>query len=76
MFGFLTSGTREIVDPLASVKAVSAWLRSLPGQDVIGRQQAVLGALECSGPPPSKPCGKSSTTLLSRRHLSSALAMN
>src|SRR5438874_13355496 len=46
MFGFLTSGTREIVDPLASVKAVSAWLRSLPGQAVIGRQQAVLGALE------------------------------
>lgn len=46
MFGFLTSGTREIIDPLASVKAVSAWLRSLPAQDVIGRQQAVLGALE------------------------------
>jgi len=46
MFGFLTSGTREIVDPLASVKAISAWLRGLPAQDVIGRQQAVLGALD------------------------------
>src|SRR5437764_819454 len=46
MFGFLTSGTREIIDPLASVKAVSAWLRGLPAQDVIGRQQAVLGALD------------------------------
>ncbi len=46
MFGFLTSGPREIADPLASVKAVSAWLRSLPSQDVIGRQQAVLGAFD------------------------------
>src|SRR2546429_2553804 len=46
MFGFLTSGPREIADPLASVKAVSAWLRGLPAQDVIGRQQAVLGALD------------------------------
>src|SRR5882724_5186631 len=46
MFGFLTSGPREIVDPLASVKAVSAWLRGLPAQDVIGRQQAVLGAFD------------------------------
>ncbi len=33
-------------------------------------------ALECSGPRPSKPCGSSSTSPLSRRHLSSALAMN
>ena len=33
-------------------------------------------ALECSGPCPSKPCGSSSTRPLSRRHLSSALAMN
>jgi cyclic-di-GMP-binding protein len=46
MFGFLTSGTREIDDPLVSVKAVSAWLRGLPAQDVIGRQQLVLGALD------------------------------
>ena len=46
MFGFLTSGPREIADPLASVKAVSAWLRGLPAQDVIGRQQVVLGAFD------------------------------
>src|SRR5947208_16473164 len=46
MFGFLTSGTREIIDPLASVKSVTAWLRGLPAKDVIGRQQAVLGALD------------------------------
>ena len=48
MFGFLTSGHREIADPLASVKAVSAWLRGLPAQDVIGRQLAVLGAFDSS----------------------------
>ena len=43
MLGFLTSGHREIADPLASVKAVSAWLRGLPAQDVIGRQQVIAG---------------------------------
>jgi cyclic-di-GMP-binding protein len=46
MFGFLTTGTKESDDPLVSVRAVSAWLRALPAQDVIGRQQLVLGALD------------------------------
>ena len=46
MFGFLTSGTKEIVDPLSSVRAVTQWLRALPVQDVIGRQQLVLGAFD------------------------------
>lgn len=46
MFGFLTAGTREITDPLASSKLLSAWLRELPAQDVLGRQQAVMGAFE------------------------------
>ncbi|MET0346861.1 MAG: hypothetical protein ABW218_11375 [Casimicrobiaceae bacterium] len=46
MFGFLTSGTKDTVDPLVSVRSVSQWLRSLPVQDVIGRQQLVLGAFE------------------------------
>jgi len=46
MFGFLTSGTREIADPLVSPKVVAAWLRQLPALDVIGRQQQVMGALE------------------------------
>ena len=27
MFGFLTPGTKESIDPLASPKAVAAWLR-------------------------------------------------
>ena len=46
MFGFLTSGTKDTVDPLVSVRSVSQWLRSLPVQDVIGRQQLVCGAFE------------------------------
>lgn len=46
MFGFLTSGTKEIVDPLVSVRSVTQWLRALPAQDVIGRQQLVLAAFE------------------------------
>ena len=46
MFGFLTSGPREITDPLESVKAASVWLRGLPAQDVIGRQQAVMAAFD------------------------------
>ena len=46
MFGFLSSGTKEIVDPLASVRAVTQWLRALPAQDVIARQQLVLGAFD------------------------------
>ena len=46
MFGFLTSGTKEAVDPLASPKAVAAWLRQLPALDVIGRQQQVMRAFD------------------------------
>jgi hypothetical protein len=46
MFGFLTTGSKEIVDPIASVKAVSAWLRELPALDVVGRQQSVMRAFE------------------------------
>lgn len=46
MFGFLTSGAKEIADPLISPKAASAWLRQLPPLDVIGRQQHVMGALD------------------------------
>jgi cyclic-di-GMP-binding protein len=46
MFGFLTSGTKEADDPLASPKAVAAWLRQLPALDVIGRQQQVMRAFD------------------------------
>jgi hypothetical protein len=46
MFGFLTPGTREIADPLASVKSLTAWLRELPAQDVVGRQQHVMRAFD------------------------------
>jgi len=46
MFGFLTSGTKEDADPLASPRAVAAWLRQLPALDIIGRQQHVMRAFE------------------------------
>ena len=46
MFGFLTSNTKDLSDPLASAKAVSAWLRELPALDVIGRQQHVMHAFD------------------------------
>jgi len=46
MFGFLTSNTKDLSDPLASAKAVSAWLRELPALDVIGRQQHVMRAFD------------------------------
>src|SRR5450432_166797 len=46
MFGFLTPGTKEAADPLASPKAVAAWLRQLPALDVIGRQQQVMRAFD------------------------------
>ncbi|MFO1317358.1 MAG: hypothetical protein U1F58_17335 [Burkholderiales bacterium] len=46
MFGFLTTGTKEIADPLASAKSVAAWLRQLPALDVIGRQQHVMQAFD------------------------------
>jgi hypothetical protein len=46
MFGFLTSGAKEITDPLASAKSVASWLRQLPALDVIGRQQHVMRAFD------------------------------
>ncbi len=46
MFGFLTPGTKDAADPLVSAKSVSAWLRQLPAQDVIGRQQHVMRAFD------------------------------
>ncbi len=46
MFGFLTSGAKEIADPLVSPKSVSAWLRQLPPLDVIARQQHVMRAFD------------------------------
>jgi len=46
MFGFLTTGTKEIADPLVSAKAVAGWLRHLPALDVIGRQQHVMQAFD------------------------------
>lgn len=46
MFGFLTTGTKEIADPLQSAKSVSGWLRQLPALDVIGRQQHVMQAFD------------------------------
>ena len=46
MFGFLTSGTKEAVDPLVSPKSVAAWLRQLPTLDVVGRQQQVMRAFD------------------------------
>jgi hypothetical protein len=46
MFGFLTSGAKEVTDPLVSAKSVSGWLRQLPALDVIGRQQHVMRAFD------------------------------
>jgi len=46
MFGFLTSGAKEVADPLASAKSVAGWLRQLPALDVIGRQQHVMRAFD------------------------------
>ncbi len=46
MFGFLTTGTKEIADPLVSAKSVAGWLRQLPALDVIGRQQQVMHAFD------------------------------
>ena len=46
MFGFLTPGTKEALDPLTSPKSVAAWLRQLPALDVIGRQQQVMRAFD------------------------------
>ena len=46
MFGFLTSGAKEVADPLLSAKSVASWLRQLPALDVIGRQQHVMRAFD------------------------------
>lgn len=46
MFGFLTTGIKEIADPLVSAKSVAGWLRQLPALDVIGRQQHVMHAFD------------------------------
>ena len=46
MFGFLTPAAKETTDPLASVKGVTAWLRELPAQDVVGRQHSVMRAFD------------------------------
>src|SRR3982750_2632334 len=46
MFGFLTPAAKETVDPIASVKGVTTWLRELPATDVVGRQQSVMRAFE------------------------------
>ena len=46
MFGFLTSSSKDVADPLLSPKTASSWLRQLPALDVIGRQQHVMRAFE------------------------------
>ncbi len=46
MFGFLTSGAKEVADPLVSAKSAAGWLRQLPPLDVIGRQQHVMRAFD------------------------------
>ena len=46
MFGFLTPGAKDVTDPLVSTKAVSSWLRQLPAQDVLGRQQHIMRAFD------------------------------
>jgi hypothetical protein len=46
MFGFLTPGNKEVADPLVSAKSIASWLRQLPAQDVIGRQQHVMRAFD------------------------------
>ena len=46
MFGFLTSPTKEDVDPLQAPRAVSTWLRHLPTLDVMARQHRVMGIFD------------------------------
>ncbi|MEO6928500.1 MAG: hypothetical protein ABI190_04985, partial [Casimicrobiaceae bacterium] len=46
MFGFLTSSSKDVTDPLVSAKSTSTWLRQLPALDVIGRQQHVMRAFD------------------------------
>ena len=46
MFGFLGTGNKDANDPLTSGRNTSVWLRQLPAQDVIGRQQHVMRAFD------------------------------
>ena len=46
MFAFLSPASREIADPIVSVKSAAAWLRQLPSLDVVARQQLVLRAFD------------------------------
>src|ERR1700741_3789604 len=42
MFGFLTTPAKDDVDPLQNSRAIAAWMRQLPTQDVITRQHQVM----------------------------------
>jgi hypothetical protein len=46
MFSFLGTHGKDASDPLNSGRNTSVWLRQLPAQDVIGRQQHVMRAFE------------------------------
>ena len=46
MFDFLSSGTKDVADPLLTAKSASGWLRQLPALDVLGRQQHVMRAFD------------------------------
>ena len=46
MFGFLGTGNKDANDPLTSGRNTSVWLKQLPAQDVIGRQQQVMRAFD------------------------------
>jgi hypothetical protein len=46
MFGFLSSHSKDAVDPLVSPRATAVWLKQLPALDVVGRQQHVMRAFD------------------------------
>jgi hypothetical protein len=46
MFSFLGTNSKDANDPLTSGRTTSVWLRQLPAQDVIGRQQHVMRAFD------------------------------
>jgi hypothetical protein len=46
MFGFLGTHNKDANDPLTSGRSTSVWLKQLPAQDVIGRQQHVMRAFD------------------------------
>src|SRR5574340_294148 len=48
MFAFLKSSAQSVSDPLASVRAASAWLDELPTLDIVARQQLVLRAFDAT----------------------------